>query len=324
MGTPDFAVPSLEILLKNKYSIAAVVTAPDKPRGRGQQVSFTPVKEAALNHRLPVLQPDALKDPEFISTLKNFHPDLFVIVAFRILPKEVYSIPAKGAFNLHASLLPKYRGAAPINWAIINGEQESGVTTFFLQDKVDTGNIILTAKTPIHGEMNAGELYDVLSTIGADTVLRTVQLIEGGNVNPQIQDYSLATPAPKIFKETCRIDWNRPSEKVHNFIRGLSPHPAAWTVHNEKVIKIFKSRKVDQGFQGSGFKVQRAGDVGTNGKQLFVRTADSFLEIIELQQEGKKKMGTEEFLRGYRFGEGGDLLRSHFKNKSVCHSEFRF
>jgi len=302
MGTPDFAVPSLEILLKNNYNIVAVVTAPDKPRGRGQQVSYTPVKEAALKHQLPVLQPETLKAPEFISSLKNFHPDLFIIVAFRILPKEVYSISSKGAFNLHASLLPKYRGAAPINWAIINGEKESGVTTFFLQDKVDTGNIILSARTPIHNEMTAGELHDVLSKIGADTVLKTVQLIESGNVNPQKQNDSLASPAPKIFKETCRINWNQSSEKIRNFIRGLSPYPAAWTVNNNKLMKIFRVKIFNFQFSFLNFQ-HESGSIVVENKRLFIRTSDGWVEILELQQEGKKRMSAEEFLRGYRFGE---------------------
>jgi methionyl-tRNA formyltransferase len=303
MGTPDFAVPSLEILLKNKYTISAVVTAPDKPRGRGQQVSFTPVKEFALEHSIPVLQPESLKDPQFISELTKFKPDLFVVVAFRILPKEVYTIPAKGAFNLHASLLPKYRGAAPINWAIINGEKESGVTTFFLQDKVDTGNIILQQPVPISDEMNAETLLDALSVVGATVVLQTVKLIESGTVKTMLQNDSDASPASKIFKETCRIEWNQPSEKIHNFIRGLSPYPAAWTIHDQKVIKIFKSRKTENQFPDSRFKVQEPGAIIVTDTQLFVQSSGGVLEILELQQEGKKRMSAEEFLRGYRFND---------------------
>ena len=303
MGTPDFAVPSLEILLKNNYTISAVVTAPDKPRGRGQQVSFTPVKECAQKYSLPIFQPQSLKDPQFIAQLAELKPDLFVIVAFRILPKEVYSIPDKGAFNLHASLLPKYRGAAPINWAIISGEKESGVTTFFLQDKVDTGNIILQEKVTITDEMNAGELHDALSDIGSRAVLETVQRIEQGIANPQKQNDLLASPAPKIFKETCRIDWNQSTEKIHNFIRGLSPYPAAWTSHNGKVVKIFKSRRTENEIQNSGFKIHGAGEILVSEKQLFVAAENSVLEILELQQEGKKRMSAEEFLRGYRFAE---------------------
>ncbi|MFA6455438.1 MAG: methionyl-tRNA formyltransferase [Bacteroidota bacterium] len=297
MGTPDFAVPSLEILLKNNYTVAAVVTAPDKPRGRGQQVSFTPVKEFAVKHSIPVLQPASLKDPQFISELSALKADLFIVVAFRILPKDVYTIPLNGSFNLHASLLPKYRGAAPINWAIINGEHESGVTTFFLQDKVDTGNIIMQRRVLITDEMNAGELHDALSAIGATTVLETVRMIESGTAAPLKQDDSLASPAPKLFKENTRINWNQPSEKIHNFIRGLSPYPAAWTHHNQKMIKIFKTSPG----QSSQRSDSSAGAVFVEGKQLFVKTADGVIQILELQQEGKKRLSTDEFLRGYTF-----------------------
>lgn len=300
MGTPDFAVPSLEILLTNGYNISAVVTAPDKPRGRGQQVSITSVKEAALKHLLPLLQPHNLKDEEFISDLKKFQPDLFVIVAFRILPKEVYTIPAKGAFNLHASLLPKYRGAAPINWAIINGEKETGVTSFFLQDKVDTGNVILSARTIIRDDMNAGELHDVLSEIGAEIVLQTVRLIELGKAKPREQDNSLATPAPKIFKDTCRINWNQPSKKVYDFIRGLSPYPAAWTNVDEKQIKIFNALISNFQFEHQNLEMN-PGKVCVERNNLYVRASDGWLEILELQQEGRKRMTTKEFLRGFKF-----------------------
>ncbi len=300
MGTPDFAVPSLEILLKNNYTVSAVVTAPDKPRGRGQQISFTPVKEFAQKHSIPVLQPETLRDPQFISALTNLNPDLFIIVAFRILPKEVYSIPTKGSFNLHASLLPKYRGAAPINWAIINGEKESGVTTFFLQDKVDTGNIILQSRIAIADEMNAGDLHDALSEIGSIAVLETVRLIENGKANPQQQDNTFASPAPKIFKETCRIQWNQNTDSIHNFVRGLSPYPAAWTVHDDKQIKIFHSKISDFRFQISEFK---AGVIRIVENKIIVNTPNGSIEILELQQEGKKRMSAEEFLRGYRFAQ---------------------
>jgi methionyl-tRNA formyltransferase len=296
MGTPDFAVPSLEILLENRYTVSAVVTAPDKPRGRGQQVSVTPVKKAALRHSLPILQPESLNDPEFISHLSIINPDLIVVVAFRILPREVYTIPHNGAFNLHASLLPKYRGAAPINWAIINGEKESGVTTFFLQDRVDTGNIILQQSTPIPDAMTAGELYSRLSEIGASTVLETVRLIERGEAKPKQQDDALASPAPKIFKETCRIDWNRSSEEIRNFVRGLSPYPAAWTMFNGRGMKIFRVEKTEYGIQNSESGTVTAND----GKRLTVKTKDDWLEIFDLQIEGKKRMSAEEFLRGYR------------------------
>jgi methionyl-tRNA formyltransferase len=256
MGTPDFAVPSLEILLKNGYHPVAVVTAPDKPRGRGQQVSFTPVKDCALQHSLPVLQPATLSDPAFISSLISLHPDLFIVVAFRILPAKVFLIPGKGAFNLHASLLPKYRGAAPINWAIINGEKESGVTTFFLREKVDTGNIILQARIAIHDSMNAGELHDILSEVGAEIVLQSIRLIELGKAAPRVQDDTLSSPAPKIFKDDCRIDWSKSAAKVHNFIRGLSPYPAAWTMHGGTMLKVYKSEKTEDGTQETGDEKQ--------------------------------------------------------------------
>jgi methionyl-tRNA formyltransferase len=295
MGTPDFAVPSLEILLKNNYHIAAVVTAPDKPRGRGQQVSFTPVKEFALKNSLSLLQPESLNSADFISSLAPFSPDLFVVVAFRILPPQVFSIPTKGAFNLHASLLPKYRGAAPINWAIINGEKESGVTTFFLREKVDTGNIILQARVAIPESMAAGELHDTLSDVGAEIVLQTVRLIELGKTQPRQQDDSLSSPAPKIFKDDCRIDWNTPAAAVHNFIRGLSPHPAAWTTHDGTMLKIYRSEK-------SEFRIQNpeAGRINISEGKLYVATGSDSISVLEIQQEGKKRMSAEEFLRGYK------------------------
>ncbi|NUN68284.1 MAG: methionyl-tRNA formyltransferase [Bacteroidetes bacterium] len=296
MGTPEFAVPGLELLLANGYTVSAVVTAPDKPRGRGQQVSHTAVKECALRHAIPVLQPESLRDPAFIASLSAHQADLFIVVAFRILPKEVYTLPALGSFNLHASLLPKYRGAAPINWALINGETESGVTTFFLQEKVDTGNIILQRSIPLPPEMDAGQLHDALSELGARTVLETVRLIESGNARPLPQSDALATPAPKIFKETCRIRWDRPARELHNFIRGLSPYPAAWTNHGERMIKIYRTAVSSQ------LSAVSPGRVMAENGRLFVSTADGVLEVLQLQQEGKKQMSAEEFLRGYRFG----------------------
>ncbi|MDE3059353.1 MAG: methionyl-tRNA formyltransferase [Bacteroidota bacterium] len=305
MGTPDFAIPSLEILLNNRYDIAAVVTAPDKPRGRGQQVSFTAVKECALKHSLQIFQPDSLKGENFISQISNLGPDLFVVVAFRILPKEVFSIPTKGAFNLHASLLPQYRGAAPINWAIINGEKESGVTTFFLQEKVDTGNILLQARVAIGEATTAGELHDVLADVGAEIVLQTVRLIELGKANPRSQNETLASPAPKIFKDDCRIQWEKSSREIHNFIRGLSPYPTAWTTHEGKQLKIYRSEIVTLRHQT--IKPQKdfqPGKVTVDSSRLYTGTGDGAIEILQLQQEGKKKMATAEFLRGYRFNAG--------------------
>lgn len=306
MGTPDFAVPSLEILIKHGYHVSAVVTAPDKPRGRGQEVSFTPVKEYALKHSLPLLQPESLSDASFVSALRELHPHLFVVVAFRILPPQVFSIPSQGAFNAHASLLPKYRGAAPINWAIIKGEKESGVTTFFLQEKVDTGNIILQARVAISESMTAGELHDILSGVGAEIVLQTVRLIELGKAIPRRQDDALASAAPKIFKKDCRITWHQPAENVHNFIRGLSPYPTAWTTHHGTTLKIFRSGKPELRIQESGVRSQNtaSGSVRIVEGKLYVRTRDGAIGIREIQQEGKKRMSAEEFLRGYRLSDG--------------------
>jgi methionyl-tRNA formyltransferase len=223
MGTPEFAVPSLDILITNGYPIPAVVTAPDKPRGRGQALTPTPIKEHAARAGIAVLQPDQLDEPGFIARLKEIAPDLIVVVAFRILPRDVYAVARLAAFNLHASLLPKYRGAAPINWAIMNGEKETGVTTFLLEEKVDTGGMVLQRSIPIGPDDDAGMIHDRLSALGADVVLETVRRIEEGKVEIIRQDNALASRAPKIFKDDCHIQWNRPASRVHDFIRGLSP-----------------------------------------------------------------------------------------------------
>jgi len=295
MGTPEFAVPSLDILVKNGFNVACVVTVPDKPQGRGLKLSQSEVKKYALEHNLPILQPEKLKDEKFIKYLEELSPDIIVVVAFRILPREVYSLAKLGAFNLHASLLPKYRGAAPINWAIINGETKTGVTTFFLDDKVDTGNIIFQEEVDINSDETAGDLHDKLMQIGANLVLKTVHAILNNNA-PRIQQSDLkATPAPKIFKEHCKIDWNNPMEKIHNLIRGLSPYPAAFTTYKGKIIKIYKSEKTNT-------KVDLLpGSVLVIKEDLFVACNDSYLKIIELQLEGKKRLKTEEFLRGFNF-----------------------
>jgi methionyl-tRNA formyltransferase len=301
MGTPEFAIPSLRILLDHSYDVAGVVTAPDKPRGRGQQVSRTPIKEFALHHHLPILQPDTLKDSKFVSDVHQLTPDLIVVVAFRVLPREVYTIPKLGSFNLHASLLPKYRGAAPINWAIMNGEKESGVTTFILQEKVDTGSILLQARVKISADETAGELHDTLSEVGAEIVLQSVRLIELGKAQPTIQNDALACPAPKIFNDDCRIDWKKSSEQVHNFIRGLSPHPASWTTHNGKTIKIYRSKIAHTQSNARGIVLQRTNDT------LLIGTGNGAVSILEIQQEGKRRLGIEEFLRGYAI-EAGQLF----------------
>jgi methionyl-tRNA formyltransferase len=298
MGTPEFALPSLRILLEHSYEIPAVVTAPDKPRGRGQKVSYTPIKELALEHQIPVLQPENLKDAAFIAEMQRLQIDLVVVVAFRILPREVYSIPKCGSFNLHASLLPKYRGAAPINWAIIRGEKETGVTTFFLQDTVDTGSILLQSRVLISADETAGELHDALSVAGAELVLQTVRLIEHGNVQTHRQDDSLACPAPKIFKDNCRIDWTKPSLQVHNFIRGLSPHPAAWTMHGGRMIKLVRTVLLEKQ------SAQPGRVIGRSPNTLEIGTGSGAVSVLEIQQEGKRRLGIEEFLRGYPIANG--------------------
>ncbi|HUX93326.1 MAG TPA: methionyl-tRNA formyltransferase [Ignavibacteriaceae bacterium] len=294
MGTPEFAVASLKVLIENNHKISAVVTTPDKQRGRGQKITFTAVKEFALQNNIPVIQPDKLKEEGFISYLKNLNADLFVVVAFRILPREVFSIPPKGTFNLHGSLLPKYRGAAPIQWALINGENETGVTTFFLDDKVDTGSMILQEKIKIDDEDDFGSLHDKLSVLGAGAVLQTVNLIERGNIELKKQNNSLASLAPKITKEISEINWNLSAEKIHNLVRGLSPHPVAFFHHKGKIIKVFKTKLSVVG-------KLIPGEIKQTKDNLFVGCGDSSIEIIELQLEGKKRLKANEFLRGFSF-----------------------
>ncbi len=296
MGTPEFAVPSLEILVQNGYQVVAVVTAPDKPRGRGLQVSFSPVKECALHHGLPVLQPTNLKHPDFIKTLRQYNADLQVVVAFRMLPEVVWSMPGIGTFNLHASLLPQYRGAAPINWAIINGEKETGVTTFFLQHEIDTGSIIFQDREPINDDDTAGTLYERLKHRGAELVLRTVKGIAEGKYNSIPQQVTPGLKAaPKIFREMCEISWNQNREQIRNLVRGLAPYPSAWTTIAGKSFKIFKVSGVDDHVNGA------AGEYRTDNKSyLYVRAADGWVSIDELQAEGKRPMPVTEFLRGNR------------------------
>ncbi len=293
-GTPDFAVPSLKILLENNHQVKAVVTSPDKERGRGQRVSFTPVKDFALQNNIPILQPEKLKSEEFILDLKKYDVDLYVVVAFKILPREIFAIPRYGSFNLHASLLPKFRGAAPIQWTLINGESETGVTTFSLEDKVDTGNIYLQKKIAILPEDNFGTLHDKLSLLGAEAVLETVSAIENGTFNMIKQSDELATPAPKVTKELIQIDWNKSAKEVHNLVRAFSPYPGAFFVHESKVIKIFQT-KIDNSINLS------PGEILQKKEQLFIGCGKGTVEIIEIQYEGRKKMSTSEFLRGYSF-----------------------
>lgn len=295
MGTPEFAVPSLKILHNTHHKISAVVTAPDKAKGRGLKLSESDVKKFAKEYYLDILQPESLKAASFIDEISAIKPDLIVVVAFRILPKEIFKIPKYGSVNLHASLLPKYRGAAPINWAIINGERITGVTTFFLKDKVDTGNIILQKECEILPGDNAGTLHDKLKTLGAQAVYDTVMLIENGQGKPQVtkQNENEATPAPKIFKEDCRINFNREADKVYNFIRGLSPYPGAFTEHSGRNIKIFNTVKSHwDSLKGPGrFLIKE--------NRLYVSCVNEFLEVTELQIEGKKRMGSHDFLIGH-------------------------
>lgn len=295
MGTPDFSLPSLKILLESKHKILSVVTQPDKIRGRGQKVSFTPVKQFAFENSIPVYQPEKLKgNSEFVDQMKELNPDLFVVVAFRILPKEIFEIPKFGSFNLHGSYLPKYRGAAPIQWALINGETETGLTTFKLAEKVDTGNIYSQEKIKIYPEDDFGSLHDRMSDFGSKMVLETVNLIESGNYELKAQDDSLASPAPKITKEICLIDWNKTAQEIHNLVRGLSPYPAAFFIHNEKVIKVYKTEVVER-TEPKPFQIEQS------KKELIISCGKDSLRILELQQQGRKRMSAEEFLRGFSF-----------------------
>ncbi|MBL3658039.1 methionyl-tRNA formyltransferase [Fulvivirga sediminis] len=297
MGTPEFAVPSLEILVEHQFNVVAVITAPDKPKGRGQKLTTSPVKDCAVKHNIPVLQPTNLKAPEFIEELKSYNANLQIVVAFRMLPEVVWNMPEIGTFNLHASLLPQYRGAAPINWAIINGEKETGVSTFFLQHEIDTGKIIFQEKEAIRENDTVGDLYERLMQLGSKLVLKTVEAIQADSY-PQInQDESQELKsAPKIFRETCEIKWDQPTEMVYNFIRGLSPYPAAWTEILDKNLKVFIVEKTPL---DERLKSLVPGQYDSDNKTyLRFRTADGAINVKELQIQGKKRMNIEDFLRG--------------------------
>lgn len=298
MGTPEFAVPSLELLNKNGWNVVAVITAPDKPKGRGQKMIPSPVKESAVKLNIPVLQPTNLKSPEFLKELAGFKADIQVVVAFRMLPEAVWNMPPRGTFNLHASLLPNYRGAAPINWAIINGEKETGVTTFFLKHEIDTGSIIFQEKEAILEDDNIGTLYEKLMKKGSLLVLKTIEAVAEGDITPLPQDESLAKHhAPKIYKETCQIDWEKSAFDIHNLVRGLSPYPAAWTILNEKNCKIFKTK-----INKESLPNLNPGAFKTDGKsQLTFKCGEDAIDILELQIEGKKRMAIDDFLRGNKF-----------------------
>jgi len=296
MGTPQFAVVCLKTLYESGKNIVAVVTAPDKPVGRGHKVSPSPIKTEALKLGLLVLQPENLKEPDFLTTIDHLKADLMVIVAFRILPEILFSKATKGAVNLHGSLLPKYRGAAPINWAIINGESETGITTFFLKKKVDTGNIITQEKIKISPSMTAGELHDIMAKKGADLILETINKIESGKVKTFTQVESEVSLAPKIFPKDCLINFNQSVNRVHNFIRGLSPKPGAYTYYKNKRIHLFCSGTADD-------KIIKR-DIGSiihtgNSSSLFIQCNPGILEIKEIKIEGKRRMHVEDFLRGH-------------------------
>lgn len=300
MGTPEFAVTSLKTLLDKGYNVKAVVTTPDKPAGRGKNIQFSDVKKFALEHNLSILQPEKLKSPEFLAQLKEIDADLFVVVAFRMLPKEVWAMPKRGTINLHAALLPDYRGAAPINHAIINGETETGITTFYIDEQIDTGKIIMQERCAIEPEDNIGTLYDKLMFIGAEAVCKTVDIIASGNVNAIEQD-SIRTeglhPAPKITKEFCQINWNNKSIDIHNLIRGLSPYPAAWCYLKDDITaKIFTSA-----YSIEKHNLEAGTFVSDNKSFLKVATQDGFVSILELQMQGKKRMAIKDFLNGFKF-----------------------
>jgi methionyl-tRNA formyltransferase len=303
MGTPDFAVATLQSLVENGFEVVAAITAPDKPVGRGQKMSESPVKKYALSRGIPVLQPEKLKNKAFLEELANYKADLQVVVAFRMLPEAVWAMPKMGTINLHGSLLPQYRGAAPINWAVINGEIITGVTTFFIEKEIDTGNVIFSENIEIKATDTAGDLHDRMMWIGGDLMVKTVKAIESG-VYPSVkQDFSQELkPAPKIFKETCKIDWQQDAKAIYDFVRGLSPYPAAWTTLDGKVLKIFETEIVNEELPELDNLVFEDFTLKTdNKKHLLIQTPDSFLAIKSLQLEGKKRMTTEEFLRGYRF-----------------------
>ena len=296
MGTPHFAVECLNILVQNGYDIAAVVTAPDRPAGRGQKINFSAVKEYALKNNIQILQPTKLKEEAFIQSLKELNANLFVVVAFRMLPEVVWNMPEFGTFNLHASLLPQYRGAAPINWAIINGETKTGVTTFFLQQEIDTGDILMSESIDILPEDNFETLHDKLMVLGAELTLKTVKAIENNDVHPIAQSQQPSTPAPKIFKEDGILDFNQTSTQLHNKVRGLSPFPAAYTHLDGKILKIFKTEV--QEVHGD----VPYGTIDTDQKTyLMIKCKKGWLNVLELQLEGKKRMIISDFLKGYRF-----------------------
>ena len=293
MGTPDFAVPSLDALVAADFAPVAVVTVPDKPAGRGQKVRASAVKKAAQRHGIPVLQPDSMRDPAFADDLRALKPDVFAVVAFRILPPEVFEIPKLGAFNLHGSLLPSYRGAAPINRALMDGVEETGVTTFFLQRTVDTGAIILARRVAVGPDDTAGDVHDRLAEVGAEAVVETVRQIAAGTAEARPQDDSLASPAPKIFRDDARIDWSRPAQVVHNLVRAMSPWPGAWTEWDGETLKVLRTRPTSPMTSASG-----PGAVTVVDGAMVVGCGDGAVEVLEVQRQGKRRMDVADFLNG--------------------------
>lgn len=300
MGTPEFAVGILDTIVKNNFEVVGVITAADKPAGRGQKIKYSAVKEYALENNLKLLQPTNLKDESFLEELKSLDANLQIVVAFRMLPKAVWEMPKFGTFNLHASLLPDYRGAAPINWAIINGETKTGVTTFFIDDKIDTGAIISSKETEITPDENAGVLHDTLMNLGSEAVVETLHLIESGKATATIQkDSAEIKTAYKLNKDNCKIDWTKSGIEIHNLIRGLSPYPAAWTFfkdkENEWNVKIYEAKFISQNHSDS------IGKIATTKKEMKIATKDGYIEIVQLQFPGKKNLKTHELLNGISF-----------------------
>lgn len=301
MGTPEFAVASLDAILEAGFNVVGVITAPDKPAGRGMKLTESAVKKYAVSKGLPVMQPEKLKDAGFLDRLRALRADLQIVVAFRMLPEVVWNMPPMGTVNLHGSLLPQYRGAAPINWAVINGESETGVTTFKLVHEIDKGNILLQDRLPISDTDTAGDVHDRMKVIGARLLVKTIEGLSAGTLDGVPQQHAAGLkPAPKIFTETCLIDWNRSTVAIYNLIRGLSPFPAAFTMLDGKTMKIFASQKELHAPDVA------PGTIDTDGKSyLRFATADGWIRVLELQLEGKKRMALGDFLRGYRFGASG-------------------
>ncbi|MFH6958639.1 methionyl-tRNA formyltransferase [Flavobacterium aquidurense] len=302
MGTPEFAVGILDTIIKNNYDVVGVITAADKPAGRGQKIKYSAVKEYALANNLTLLQPTNLKDESFLAELKALNANLQIVVAFRMLPKVVWEMPSLGTFNLHASLLPNYRGAAPINWAIINGETKTGVTTFFIDDKIDTGAMILNSEIAIEPEENAGQLHDRLMLLGSETVIETLKVIESGNVTTTIQeDDAEIKTAYKLNKENCKIDWTKSGDEINNLIRGLSPYPASWCFLKDKneelSIKIYEAKLVSESHS------YEVGTLISSKKEIKIAIKDGFIQVLSLQLPGKKRMQVAELLNGITFSD---------------------